>query len=196
MRLGIWFLKVLEWLHKNWVRCARFCVSGTSYYICIKCIYIRKYHVIVSPKVVQKFFEKDVHWLNKSKRKQKKKVPTKYKYVNISLNFCAIILKPSEIKFPALFTSKLRWCLFFWFCHPLDISQKPRPGPKPGQAKPNFWLLARLTISSSPSRLKPGQSRGFQAKPEPARHYSYMPRVAMALSSNPSLFSYNADAVK
>ena len=64
--------------------------------------------MIVSPKVVQKFFEKDVHWLNKSKRKQKKKVPTKYKYVNISLNFCAIILKPSEIKFPALFTSKLR----------------------------------------------------------------------------------------
>ena len=52
----------------------------------------------------------------------------------------------------------------------LYISQKPQPGPKPGQAKPNFWLLARLTISSSPSHLKPGQNRGFQAKPEPAHH--------------------------
>ena len=33
--------------------------TSTSYYICVKCIYIRQYHVIVSPKVVQNFFEKD-----------------------------------------------------------------------------------------------------------------------------------------
>jgi len=51
----------------------RFYVSGTSYYICIKCVYIRKYHVIVSPKIAQIFFEKDAHCVNKSKTKQKKK---------------------------------------------------------------------------------------------------------------------------
>ena len=53
----------------------------------------------------------------------------------------------------------------------IHIHQKPRLGPKPGQAKPDFWLWARLKISSSPSHLKPGQSQGFQAKPEPAHHY-------------------------
>ena len=55
----------------------------------------------------------------------------------------------------------------------VHIHQKPRLRPKPGQAKPDFWLLARLTISSSQSHLKPGQSQGFQAKPEPAHHYLY-----------------------
>ena len=54
----------------------------------------------------------------------------------------------------------------------LYISQKPWPGSKPGQAKPKFWLLAQLTISSSPSCPKPGQSQGFQAKPELAHHYT------------------------
>jgi hypothetical protein len=57
-------------------------------------------------------------------------------------------------------------------CQFVHIHQKPRLRPKPGQAKPDFWLWARLTISSSQSHLKPGQSRGFQAKPEPAHHYS------------------------
>jgi len=72
------------------------------------------------------------------------------------------------------------------------MRQKPRPGPKPSQAKPDFWLLARLTISSSPGRLKPGQSRGFEAKPQPAHHYLPMPsscslRVTWAsFSSAPS----------
>ena len=35
-------------------RCARFCISGTNYHICIKNIYIRQNHVIVSTKIVQK----------------------------------------------------------------------------------------------------------------------------------------------
>ena len=52
------------------------------------------------------------------------------------------------------------------------MGDKPRPRPNPGQAKPTFWLLAWLGILQSPSRLKPGQSWGFQAKPEPAHHYS------------------------
>ena len=53
-----------------------------------------------------------------------------------------------------------------------DITDKPRPRPKAGQARPTFRLLAWPGILQSPSRLKPGQSRGFQAKPEPAHHYS------------------------
>ena len=40
--------------------------------------HIKQYHVIVSPKVAQKFFEKDAHGFNKSKKK-KKKSSTKYK---------------------------------------------------------------------------------------------------------------------
>jgi len=56
-------------------------------------------------------------------------------------------------------------------CEIVNLRQKPRPGPKPSQAKPDFWLWAWLTIFSSPSRLKPGQSWGFQAKPELAHHY-------------------------
>ena len=50
------------------------------------------------------------------------------------------------------------------------LCDRPQLRPKPGPAKPNFRLLARLVILQSPSRLKPGQSRGFQAKPEPAHH--------------------------
>jgi hypothetical protein len=41
----------------------------------------------------------------------------------------------------------------------VHIHQKPWLRPKPGQAKPNFWLWAQLTISSSQSHLKPGQSQ-------------------------------------
>ena len=44
---------------KNLSEIARFYVSGTSCYICIKCIYIKQYHVIVSPKVIRIFFEND-----------------------------------------------------------------------------------------------------------------------------------------
>jgi hypothetical protein len=50
--------------------------------------------------------------------------------------------------------------------HPLVVCiQKPRPRPKPGQAKPGFTALARPGISESQSRLRPGQRRGFQANP-------------------------------
>ena len=45
------------------------------------------------------------------------------------------------------------------------------PRSKPGPAKPTFQLLARLVILQSPSCPKPGQSQGFQAKPELAHHY-------------------------
>ena len=72
-------------------------------------------------------------------------------------------------------------CLVYTFFFDIDIKNldwvyglqayRPRPRPKPGQAKPYFWLLAWLMILPGPSRLKPGQSRGFQAKPEPAHHY-------------------------
>ena len=51
------------------------------------------------------------------------------------------------------------------------ICDRPRPRPKPSQAKPKFWLLAWLVILQSPSRQRPGQSGGFQAKTEPAHHY-------------------------
>ena len=51
------------------------------------------------------------------------------------------------------------------------MRDRPQPRPKPGPAKPTFWLLAWLGILESPSRLKPGQSRGFQDKPELAHHY-------------------------
>ena len=52
-------------------------------------------------------------------------------------------------------------------CEIVHIHQKPQLRPKPGQAKPDFWLWARLTVSASQSHLKPGQSQGFQAKPGP-----------------------------
>ena len=57
-------------------------------------------------------------------------------------------------------------------CEIVHIHQKPWLRPKPGQAKPDFWLWAQLMISSSPGCLKPGQSQGFQAKLEPAHHYT------------------------
>ena len=60
------------------------------------------------------------------------------------------------------------------------MGDKPRPRPKPGQAKPTFWLLAWLGILQSPSRLKPGQSRGFQAKPEPAHHYFHLMKPGLS----------------
>jgi len=56
-------------------------------------------------------------------------------------------------------------------CEIVHIHQKPQLGPKPGQAKPDLWLWAQLTISSSPSHLKPGWSWGFRAKPELTYHY-------------------------
>jgi hypothetical protein len=43
-------------------------------------------------------------------------------------------------------------------------------------------------ISPGPSRLKPDQSRGFQAKPEPAHHYSE--HFSDLLSKNPDIASY------
>ncbi len=87
--------------------------SGTSYYICIKCIYIRQYHVIVSSKVVQ-FFLKKMH-IGQISRKQnrRKKVPTKYKSANILLSFYPTAPEPSEIDFPAQFTSEIDLMCFF-----------------------------------------------------------------------------------
>ena len=76
------------------MRYGRFYVSGTSYYICIKFIYIKKYHVIVSSKVVQFFFEKDVHWLNKSKRKEKKRFP---RNINLTISCPIFILQPRDL---------------------------------------------------------------------------------------------------
>jgi hypothetical protein len=38
------------------------------------------------------------------------------------------------------------------------MGDRPWPRPKPGQAKPTFWLLAWLVILQSPSRPKPGLS--------------------------------------
>ena len=47
-----------------------------------------------------------------------------------------------------------------------------RPGLrlKPSQAKPEPSITARPTIIKSRSPLKPGQSRGFQAKPGHSQH--------------------------
>ena len=53
-------------------------------------------------------------------------------------------------------------------------ASRPWPRPRPGQAKPYFWLLAWLMILPNLSRLKPGQSQGFQAKPRPAHHYYHL----------------------
>ena len=41
-----------------------------------------------------------------------------------------------------------------WYIY--DITDKPWPRPKPGQARPTFWLLAWPGIIQSLSRLKPG----------------------------------------
>lgn len=44
-----WEINILKVPRIGWkLRCARFCASGTSYHICIKCVYIRLYHVIFS----------------------------------------------------------------------------------------------------------------------------------------------------
>ena len=96
------------------MRYARFCVSGTNYYICIKFVYIRKYHVKVRSKSRPNFFfEKDAHWVNQSKTKKKKKVPTNYKWAGISPNFYPTASEPLEINFPAQFTSKMDIGSFF-----------------------------------------------------------------------------------
>jgi len=65
--MGNRYLKVRGQGNKNRVSCARFCISGTNYYICIKCIQIRQLHVIVSPKVFPKKFGKDAQCPNKHK---------------------------------------------------------------------------------------------------------------------------------
>ena len=44
-------------------------------------------------------------------------------------------------------------------------SYRPRLEPEPGQGQPPLTALAWPDISESPSRQKPGQSRGFEAKP-------------------------------
>ena len=41
----------------------------------------------------------------------------------------------------------------------------PRLGPKPSQSQPSLTALAQPASFESPSRQKPGQSHGFQAKP-------------------------------
>ena len=51
------------------------------------------------------------------------------------------------------------------------LSKKPGLRPKPGRAKPEPPSTARLKVLESPSPQKPGQSRGFQAKPGRAHHY-------------------------
>ena len=67
----------------------------------------------------------------------------------------------------------------------LYMSQKPRPGPKPGQAKPNFWLLAQLTISSSPSCLKLAKAGHF--RPSRSQHIT-RPDHRFKSSSGSNLF--------
>ena len=47
-------------------------------------------------------------------------------------------------------------CWKLWYT--CDIADKPWPRPKPGQARPTFWLLAWPGILQSPSHLKPGQA--------------------------------------
>ena len=84
-----------------------------SYYICIRCIYIRQYHVIVNPKVVpKKHSKKDAHWLNKSKTKEKKKFPRNINEQTSCSIF--ILLETSEFDFPAKSTSKIDPGLFFF----------------------------------------------------------------------------------
>jgi len=51
------------------------------------------------------------------------------------------------------------------------LSKKLGLRPKPGRAKPEPPSMARLKVFESPSPQKPGQSRGFQAKPGRAHHY-------------------------
>ena len=63
--------------------------------------------------------------------------------------------------------------------------------PKPGQAKPYIRLLAWPMILPGPSCLRPGQSRGFQAKPEPAHHYSLFPLLASLFSTFPHVLTFN-----
>ena len=94
------------------MRCARFCVSGTNYHICIRCVYIRQLHVIVSPKLFSKKFEKDAQCLNKSKTKI---VPTEFYFTNISLNSYFLALGPSNIDFPPQFTPEIDIRSFFQF---------------------------------------------------------------------------------
>jgi len=110
--VGNQYLKVRGPGNKNWVRCARFCVSGTNYHICIRCVYIRQLHVIVSPKLFSKKFEKDAQCLNKSKTKI---VPTEFYFTNISLNSYFLALGPSNIDFPPQFTPEIDIQSFFQF---------------------------------------------------------------------------------
>lgn len=56
-----------------------------------------------------------------------------------------------------------------------DVTLIPsKPGPEPGKAPAYGFpgLLAWLEVSQSQSPPKPGQSRGFGAKPGRANHYS------------------------
>jgi len=50
------------------------------------------------------------------------------------------------------------------------LLQKPGLELKPGRARPKPVPRAWLMILESQGRLRPGQSWGFQAKPEPANH--------------------------
>src|SRR5882757_2989342 len=57
----------------------------------------------------------------------------------------------------------------FWYSIYLSCTKfyhrGPRLRPKPSQSQPSLTALARPADFESRSRRKPGQSRGFQAKP-------------------------------
>ena len=64
--------------------------------------------------------------------------------------------------------------LYFYYKYTIYI-QKPRPGPSQAGAKPWLVALAWPEVWQSQSRLKTGQSRGFQAKPGCAQPYMPVP---------------------
>jgi hypothetical protein len=81
-------------------------------------------------------------------------------YSQPSLLFSSLIMR-FAVKCPKLLFRS--YVLIFKFI----VCQKPRPEPSQAGAKPSLAALARPRFLQSRSRLRPGQSQGFWAKPGP-----------------------------
>ncbi|KAG1810372.1 uncharacterized protein HD556DRAFT_1454247 [Suillus plorans] len=64
-----------------------------------------------------------------------------------------------------VFAAACRTKLHSKMCRTMNSLLEPRLRPEPGQSQPSLVALARPGFFAGQSRLKPGQSRGFWAKP-------------------------------